>query len=165
LLLKSVILLALAVCLGCGGILVRKENPLVVTAVEDAVDYDQPPTLVQSVKPAYPDFAREVRAEGRVLLKALVLEDGSVGAVQVLEATHPMLVDNAVEAVCHSVFSPAVRDGVPVAGTVVMPYVFSLDPNLIRTSVEEEPQSDVSNPGIDMNDRSRREEPEPRNGK
>jgi TonB family protein len=165
LLLKSLILAVLSVCLGCGGILVRSENPLLAVAVEDALNYDQPPTLVQSARPAYPDFAREVRAEGRVLLKVLILEDGKVGAIQVLESSHPLLVDNAVEAVCHSVFSPAVRNGVPVVGTVVLPYVFSLDPNLIRTSITEEPQTDISNPGIDMNDRSRREEPEPRNGK
>jgi len=158
-------LAACAVAAGCSSVLVKTENPLVVGAVDDALNYDRPPALVQAVRPTYPDFAREVRAEGRVLLKVLVLENGEIGAIQVLESSHPLLVENAVEAVCRSVFSPAVRDGVPVAGTVVMPYVFSLDPNLIRTSITEEPRADTPSSGIDMNDRSRREEPMPRQGK
>lgn len=164
-LLKSAVLAVLAVCLGCGGILVRTENPLVVGAVDDSLNYDRPPTVVTPARPAYPDFAREVRAEGRVILKVLVLEDGKVGAIQVMESSHPLLVDNAVDAVCRSVFSPATRDGIPVAATVVMPFVFSLDPNLIRTSITEEPSPDMGNPGINTTDPSRRDEPDLHLGK
>jgi TonB family protein len=117
--------------------------------LEDALTYDKPPSLVSSQKPEYPDFAREVRAEGRVMLKVLVLEDGSIGAVQVLESSHPLLTDNAIAAVRKTIFSPATLKGVPVRGTVVMPFVFTLDPNA-RTSVIEEPegQGDFGNTEI-----------------
>ena len=102
--LKALILLALAVCLGLQSHrLDKSRTALVVAAVEDALTYDKPPALVHPSRPTYPDFAREVRAEGRVLLKVLVLEDGKVGAIQILESSHPLLVDNAVEAVVQSV--------------------------------------------------------------
>jgi len=165
LLLKSSVLVVVAMCLGCASAFVKPPNPLVVPAVKDALEYDQPPSMVNATRPVYPDFAREVRAEGRVILKVLVLEDGSVGAIQVLESSHPLLVDNAVDAICHSVFSPARRDGTPVAATVVMPFVFTLDPNLIRTSITEEPPTDIGTPGLRPSEPPRRDEPDLRPGK
>lgn len=120
-----------------------------VAVIEDALAYDKPPSVILAQRPEYPDFAREVRAEGRVMLKVLVLEDGTIGGVQVLESSHPLLIDNAVAAVEKTVFSPATLKGVPVKATVVMPFIFSLDPNA-RTSVIEEPegQGDFGNPEI-----------------
>jgi TonB family protein len=163
--LKTVVLAALALSLGCAGVAVKQENPLVVSTVDDALNYDTPPSVISSAKPQYSDFAREVRAEGRVLLKVLVLENGKVGAVQVLESSHPLLTENALEAVSNSVFAPAVLKGVPVQATIIMPFVFSLDPNLMRTSITEEPKPDIGSPGVNVNPPPQREEPQPRLGK
>ncbi|HVP57764.1 MAG TPA: energy transducer TonB, partial [bacterium] len=86
----------------------------------------------------YPDGAREVGAEGRVVLKVLVLETGKVGGIQVMESPHPVLTERAVAAVGRSVFAPAMYKNAPVKATVVMPFVFSLNRSFQRTSVNTE---------------------------
>lgn len=146
---KALLLALVALSLGCNPTVSEKTSTALVPVLEDALAYDRPPSVVSAERPEYPDFAREVRAEGRVILKVLVLEDGTVGAVQILESTHPLLTDNAVAAVEKTVFSPATLKGVPVRATVVMPFVFSLDPNA-RTSVIEQPEGegDFGNPEI-----------------
>lgn len=127
--------------------------------VADVLDYDKPPTVVSPARPEYPDAAREVRAEGRVMVKVLVLEDGKAGAVEILESSHPLLVNNAIEAVRRTVFAPATLKGVPVKATVVMPFVFSLDRNVTRTSIEVESAQPMPSPGVEVQEPPRQEEP------
>ena len=118
---------------GCGGTLTSKENAPYLAEFDDIVDYDTPPVLVSAVRPDYPELAREIGAEGRVLLKVLVMEDGCVGLVQILEFPSPILVDEAITAVRKSVFAPATKNGHACRGTTVIPFVFDKDESVVRT--------------------------------
>jgi TonB family protein len=120
-------------CVSCGGTLTSKENARYLAEFDDIVDYDTPPVLVSAVRPDYPELARDIGAEGRVLLKVLVLEDGCVGSVQILEFPSPILVDEAITAVRKSVFAPATKGGHPCRGTTVIPFIFDKDDTVVRT--------------------------------
>jgi TonB family protein len=157
---RAALWVLLSICLGCSQTVKKEDRASLVGVVEDMLTYDQPPTVISSGRPEYPDIARELGAEGRVVLKVLVLEDGKVGAVQILESPHPALTGNAVDAVRRCVFSPARWKGTPVKATVVMPFIFTLDRTFKRTSVTAEPQEPVSSPGAEAHEpRPRREPP------
>jgi TonB family protein len=130
---KPGLLLVLLVMLSCSGGLNSLEHSGFIRPLEDITDYDTPPQLVQTVRPDYPDIARTMGAEGRVILKALVLEDGTVAAVDVIESPHPVLLDQAVEALMKSVFIPATRDGVPVRSTAVIPFIFDRQGTILHS--------------------------------
>jgi len=132
--------------LGCSSAGV-KQAAVPVGIVEDKLAYDQPPVLVSQGRLDYPDAAREASAEGKVLIKVLVLADGKVGAVQVIESSHPLLTDSAVEAGSSSVFKPATLKGVPVQATVVMPFVFNMNRSATKTSLDVEPVDQTPSPG------------------
>jgi TonB family protein len=136
--------MCLALGLGCGYAVKSPQPAIPVGPVEDLLTYDTPPSLVSSARPDYPDIARKVGAEGRVLLKVLVLEDGKVGGIEILESPHQMLTDNAIKAVGACVFAPATSKGAPVKATVVMPFLFSLNNSFMRTSVNAEAQDPTS---------------------
>ena len=161
---RAALLAALVICLGCVPT-TQKQPSHLVPLIEDFSGYDTPPTVVTSVKPAYPDFAREVGAEGRVMLKVLVLEDGKVGAIQVMESSHPVLTGNAVDAVEKCVFSPATLKGTPVKATIVMPFVFSMSPTTKSTSVIPENSEPGPSPGVEVHEPPPREEPPVRSTK
>jgi TonB family protein len=116
----------------CGGALTSKENAMYLGDFEDIVDYDTPPILVSAVRPDYPEMAREVGAEGRVVLKVLVLEDGTIGRIQILEMPNPILVDGAITAIRHSIFAPATKDGAPCCATMLIPFIFDKDDTYSR---------------------------------
>lgn len=149
----------LAGLLGCSqASMIRNDIPVGVVA--DVLDYDKPPTVVSPARPEYPDAAREARAEGRVMVKVLVLENGKAGAAEILESSHPLLINNAIDAVRRTVFAPATLNGVPVKATVVMPFVFNLDRSVTRTSVDVEPAAEpMPSPGSEAQEPPRQEEP------
>ena len=125
---RALILLAVAgLGVGCGALLTGQEHTEILRQVDDVLDYDTPPMLVQAVRPEYPEVAREVGAEGRVVLKALILEDGQLGGVQIMESPNPILANEAITALRQSVFSPARKGGEPCCGTMVIPFVFDKD--------------------------------------
>jgi TonB family protein len=161
---RVALLAALIVCVGCAST-GRKQPVNVVPLIEDLSNYDTPPTVVTPAKPAYPDFAREVGAEGRVVLKVLVLENGRVGAIQVMESSHPVLTGNAVDAVEKCLFSPATLEGKPVKATVVMPFVFNINPTAKNTSVIPENAEPGPSPGVEVHEPQHREEPPVRSTK
>jgi protein TonB len=80
------------------------------------------------VRPAYPDVARRMGAEGTTLLRIRILEDGAVGEVLVARsAGHPSLDEAAVEAVRRWRFEPAKRDGRPIQVWASLPIRFRLE--------------------------------------
>jgi TonB family protein len=111
-------------CAGCGGFSIEQQHADILGRFDDVLDYDTPPTLIRAVRPEYPDIAREVGAEGRVVLRALILEDGELGGVEIVESPNPILANEAICALRRSVFSPALKAGVPCCGTVLIPFIF-----------------------------------------
>ncbi len=92
------------------------------------VPYEDAPVVVTSVLPEYSEFARKSGIQGDVLLDVEVLEDGSVGAVEVLESLQAGiggLDEAAVKAVRQWKFQPAMSNGQPVACWVQFPVTFS----------------------------------------
>jgi TonB family protein len=66
--------------------------------------------LLHHVTPVYPAQAKSMRVEGRVVLSAMVSEDGRVGQLRVVEGP-AVLADSAVEAVKHWRYEPFLLDG------------------------------------------------------
>jgi len=70
----------------------------------------QGPGLIKRVEPEYPRVLQSARVQGSVVLDAIVRTDGSVADVKVLEATHPMFAQAAVEAIKQWRYSPPPND-------------------------------------------------------
>ncbi len=69
--------------------------------------------LLHRVPPVYPAQARSMRVEGRVVLSAMVSEDGRVGDVKVVDGPSA-LAPAAVNAVKSWVYKPFLLDGKPI---------------------------------------------------
>ena len=69
--------------------------------------------LLHRVAPVYPAQARLLRLEGTVILAAVIMEDGTVGDVNVVEGS-AVLAQSAVDAVKHWRYKPYELDGKPV---------------------------------------------------
>ena len=69
--------------------------------------------LVHRVQPDYPPLARQVRVQGKVMLRAMISREGAIENLQVLSG-HPMLIPAAVDAVRQWRYRPYVLNGEPV---------------------------------------------------
>ncbi|HZL85246.1 MAG TPA: energy transducer TonB [Candidatus Krumholzibacteria bacterium] len=92
---------------------------------ESFIVVEQEPQLVWMQSPEYPEIARDAGIEGRVLVRALVGEDGSVQKVLLIQSVLG-LDEAALEAGMTAVFRPALQQGRPMAVWVVIPIDFSL---------------------------------------
>jgi protein TonB len=103
-------------------VVVAPPPPLPVTQPVFDADYLENPA------PAYPQFSRRVREEGRVILRVLVNPRGSADDVQVRTSSgHARLDESARETVRRWKFVPAKRGSEPVAAWVLIPISFRLD--------------------------------------
>jgi periplasmic protein TonB len=84
------------------------------------------PRKVVHVAPVYPEFARQSRAQGVVVLEAILDATGKVESVKVL-SSHPLLDDAAVRAVRQWRYTPTELNGVPVPVLMTITVRFSLD--------------------------------------
>jgi TonB family protein len=86
------------------------------------------PTLIKEVKPSYTAQASAARIQGAVLLSAVVLADGTVGEVTVVNSldTQYGLDAESVSAVKQWFFNPGQKDGVAVAVRVTIEISFRL---------------------------------------
>jgi protein TonB len=86
------------------------------------------PQVVSQVKAEYTSEAMQNRIEGNVGLETVVLSDGKVGDVKVVESLDTVygLDANAVKAMKQWVFKPGMKDGKPVAVRVHVQIKFTL---------------------------------------
>jgi TonB family protein len=86
------------------------------------------PALEYEVKPQYTPAAMAAGIEGSVLLQAIVLADGTVGEVTVVESLDEEhgLDEQAVEALRQWRFRPGTKDGQPVAVEIAVEMTFTL---------------------------------------
>jgi TonB family protein len=84
------------------------------------------PRLLEQVKPSYSENAMRAKVQGIVTMEAVVMLDGSIGAVKVVRSLHPELDATAVGTVRHWKFAPAMVDGKAVASLVVIEMQFML---------------------------------------
>ena len=88
---------------------------------------DSPPVVTDQVPPDYPATMHRANLDGKALVALIVLPDGKPDQVQLVEATHPLFAEAAVEAVRHWRFKPAMKNGVPVASSMQLPIEFRHD--------------------------------------
>ena len=82
---------------------------------------------LQNAPAKYPERARQMDWQGRVVLKVQVLPNGSAGSVLIAESSgHELLDDSALEAVRKWKFIPAKKDGIAVESYVNVPVNFKL---------------------------------------
>jgi protein TonB len=81
--------------------------------------------LVHRVAPVYPVQARLQRLEGRVVLAAVIMEDGTLRDVRVIEG-EPLLAQSAADAVQHWRYTPYELDGKPVKNLIRINVDFKL---------------------------------------
>jgi len=79
------------------------------------VKYDKPPVIVKTVRPEYPDEAREAKIEGDVILLVYIDEKGDVrNAVVQSSPGFAPLEEAAKKAALECKFKPATKRGKPV---------------------------------------------------
>lgn len=84
------------------------------------------PEILFQTKPEYPEAARRARAQGTVIVEAIIDEAGCVRAVRVLEEVSHGLTESAVQAVRNWVFLPATLAGEPVKVYYVLTVNYSV---------------------------------------
>jgi TonB family protein len=97
----------------------QDEEPETATATPtDQSDFIPPQIILGTQKqPEFPPAAWDARYTGAVLLELTVLEDGTVGDVEVIRCTHPKVgfEDAAVAAVKKWRFEPGLENGEPIS--------------------------------------------------
>ena len=88
--------------------------------------FSTPPEPRTVVEPEYPEMARSLGIEGRVVCEVTIDETGRVMAVRILESDSALLEEAARDAVVRWTFTPATQSGQPVTATVVIPILFRL---------------------------------------
>ena len=86
---------------------------------------DEPPRVLVSSNPEYPDDLRSDGMEGRVLLKLFIDTDGNVYETEVLKSNHLAFESAAVAAAADLRYAPPMRDGKPVRTSLVLSVDFS----------------------------------------
>jgi protein TonB len=90
--------------------------------------FDRPPRVLTRLDPYYPASARRTGTQGHVLVRALVDEYGRVEEAEVVESEPAGVFDDAaLKSVRGWTFSPATRQGRPVAVRIDIPIRFRLD--------------------------------------
>ena len=96
---------------------------------EAFVAFDTPPHRIEVVEPVYPEIARDLHAQGTVLVQVTVDETGKVIEAVVVESTTiEALEQAALKAARASHFKPAKQRDVPVKARIVIPFRFVLTP-------------------------------------
>lgn len=86
------------------------------------------PVPVSSPSPRYPQEALRRRESGKVMVRIEVGPDGVPTATSIVESSQSRALDKAaLDAVKRWHFRPAIADGQPAAGSVVVPIEFNLD--------------------------------------
>jgi TonB family protein len=81
---------------------------------------------VKGPNPVYPQDAKEARAEGEVVLKALIGRDGHIHDLKVVSAAYPTLVASALVAVAQWQYQPYLLNGEPVEVQTEIRVIYSL---------------------------------------
>ena len=82
--------------------------------------------LISQVKPVYPVIAKSARIQGAVVLQAEVSKQGTIENLRVISG-HPMLLQNALDAVKQWRYKPYLLNGdpVPVETTITVNFTLS----------------------------------------
>jgi len=82
------------------------------------------PQVIKSVPPEYPEFAKKAGIEGRVIISAVVDEEGNVVEAQIVSSTNSIFNEPALKAVYQYKFSPAMMKDKKVKVRILIPFNF-----------------------------------------
>ena len=89
------------------------------------MDYDQPPRAIRLTQPKYPPDAFVKKIEGTVEVEILIDANGNVARARVIQSI-PALDQAALKTVYRWRFSPAIKNGRPVATIANAPVAFRI---------------------------------------
>ena len=75
----------------------------------------KPPRVIHQVDPSYDEASRKAKLNGHVVLTFIVTPDGKPRDIRVVKSLSPGLDQKSIEAVSKWKFTPATKDGKPIA--------------------------------------------------
>ena len=103
------------------------EGDLDEPGMDEFIPVENPPQIIHSVQPEYPDIARRAGIEGTVWVKILVGKDGKpIKSVVMQNGTNKMFEDAAMAAAMKYAFTPATMSHGPVKVWVAIKFKFQL---------------------------------------
>jgi TonB family protein len=75
----------------------------------------KPPRVIHQVDPSYDEASRKAKLNGHVVLTFIVAPDGKPRDIRVVKSLSPGLDQKSIEAVSKWKFTPATKDGKPIA--------------------------------------------------
>ena len=90
-------------------------------------EVERPPSKKRDCRTSYPDEARELGIEGKVILSLEVLANGQIGRIKVIRGLGYGLDEAAITAMRGCSFEPATMGGQPVTTTIRYTYLWILD--------------------------------------
>ena len=103
---------------------VEEVQPMGVVAVENV---DKMPRIINEVEAVYPARVRQLSIEGKVRIDIVITEEGRVEEPKLIDGPGYGLNEAALLAIKNFRFSPAIKNGKPVATRIVYTYNFILD--------------------------------------
>jgi len=100
--------------------------PAPTQTVFEVYEVDEPPQPIVQVQPEYPEVARKAGLEGRVIVAAVVDENGNVIQASIHSSTNSIFNEAALEAAKKMKFKPARQKDIAVKVKVLIPFVFKL---------------------------------------
>ena len=94
--------------------------------VYDVYGVDEPPEPIVYVQPEYPKEALDKGIEGKVLVEAVIDENGNVIDARIKYSDNEIFNEAALAAMRKMKFKPAKRNGKPVKVRVIQPFTFKL---------------------------------------
>jgi|WetSurMetagenome_2_1015567.scaffolds.fasta_scaffold224735_2 TonB family protein len=92
----------------------------------DSIPSDADLHLVKKVEPIYPDSAKRVGLQGRVIVKMWVNEKGKVTKASVIKSDAPVFNKPAIDAAMRFEFAPSSKNTKPHGSWVAYPFQFRL---------------------------------------
>lgn len=89
-----------------------KPNVTIGGGIMEAVDADEEPQIIDEVEPEYPEEAKDSGRPATVILRLLILKDGSVGKAQVT-AGPELFHSAAIKAARQYTFEPGIHEDAP----------------------------------------------------
>lgn len=95
-------------------------------AIDEFVAVEQLPVIIQRGVPEYPSLARKANVEGKVVIKALVDENGNVTKAVIIEGDE-IFNQSAMDAIYSTKFKPAINGNRAVKVWITYPFIFKLN--------------------------------------
>jgi len=108
-------------------IMATAANQETAAKIEPFIEADINADYAENPKPDYPSIARSMGWQGKVMLRVQVSDQGLSDAVEIERSSgYDMLDESALEAIKQWRFTPAKHGETPIASSVIVPIIFTL---------------------------------------